>query len=72
MASGFKLNLCSLNTRGLRNKSKLTKVLNWCSEKQFNAVFLQETFITNDNRLSFDSSVREYGKIFHSCPLYVI
>ena len=66
MVSGLKLNICSLNTRGLRNKNKRSKVINWSSEKKFDALFLQETFVTDDFSSTFDKDFNEYGSVFHS------
>ena len=66
MSFKFKLNICSLNARGLRNANKLHKVLNYCNEKKFNTLFLQETFVTSDILVSFDKKVNKYGTTFHS------
>ena len=66
MDFNFKLNVCSLNTRGLRNRKKRAKVINWSIEKKFNTIFLQETFVTDDFSSIFDKDFKEYGSVFHS------
>ena len=59
MSTGF--NLISLNVRGIRERDKRKRILEWCKHKKGDIVFLQETYSTPEVearwRLELDGSV---------------
>ena len=56
------LTLISLNVRGLREKLKRKRILEWCKNKGGDIVFLQETYSTPDVEIGWRSEVD--GSIF--------
>jgi exonuclease III len=46
--TNFKLNLMSLNVKGIHSAFKRTKILNWLGNKHTDIILLQETYSTND------------------------
>ena len=43
----YTLKICSLNTRGLRDHKKRNNLFFWIKQKQFDVIFLQETYWTD-------------------------
>ena len=61
-----KINCCSVNVRGLRNEKKRNVLMHWAEKKSFNAIFLQETFITENLSNLFENSLMHVGKAYQS------
>ena len=59
-----KLNVVSLNVRGLRGIEKRKALFQWIKEKKFDLICLQETYCTQDLVEKFNR-VWE-GQVFHS------
>ena len=51
------LTLISLNVRGIREKIKRKRILEWCKNKGGDIVFLQETYSTPDIETRWRSEV---------------
>ena len=61
-----RLNIVTLNARGLRDKAKRDGVYHFLDYNKVDISFLQETYCTDDFKDSFNSICNDYV-IFHSC-----
>ena len=59
-----KLNILSLNVRGLRNRDKRKALFQWILDKKFDIVCLQETYCTQDFVQKFNRMWE--GQVVHS------
>lgn len=58
------INVCSLNTRGLRTRTKRQSVFKWLKDKKFDLILLQETYCTKNIERQFNRDWN--GSILHS------
>jgi exonuclease III len=59
------LNFATLNTRGIRNKSKRIALFEWIEEKRINIMFLQETYCTEEFIHEFNTNCKV--TVIHGC-----
>lgn len=54
----------SLNARGLREYIKRSNLFYWLREKQFNIIFLQETYWTNNMITKIEKEWERKGNLY--------
>ena len=61
------LKIATINVRGLRNKVKRSRLLNWLKVNRFHIICLQETFITCEIDQEIRNEFYEFGLLFNCC-----
>ena len=65
------LKIATINVRGLRNKVKRSRLLNWLKVSRFHIICLQETFITYEIDQEISNEFYEFGLLFNCCSTSV-
>ena len=65
------LKIATINVRGLRNKGKRSRLLNWLKVNRFHIICLQETFITYEIDQEMRNEFYEFGLLFNCCSTSV-
>ena len=65
------LKIATINVRGLRNKGKRSRLLNWLKVNRFHIICLQETFITCEIDQEMRNEFYEFGLLFNCCSTSV-
>ena len=64
--ASFKLNVATLNIRGLHNKDKRDTLKQWIIDKNIEILFLQETYCTEQLEVITKREYSNIGNIYHS------